>query len=209
MKKQTEKTGISRKYLRILAVVLALTMLAALCACGPAKNPDDTKTTPAPQENTKFTADDIYIKIGEIKLTAGERASDFVNNLKSAGIEYTNKEEAESCLFDGQDITYNYAFGRVFTFPEEGSGGSENLADEIYATGAEVTAKGGLKVGDTAEKVKETLGDGFFMDGESMMIYNASGDINRKTEEPMLYFYLENGTVTGIGVVANLYHIAA
>ena len=175
MKKQTEKAGISRKYLRILAVVLALTMLAALCACGPAKNPDDTKTTPAPQENTKFTADDIYIKIGEIKLTAGERASDFVNNLKSAGIEYTNKEEAESCLFDGQDITYNYGFGRVFT----------------------------------AEKVKETLGDGVFMDGESMMIYNASGDINRKTEEPMLYFYLENGTVTGIGVVANLYHIAA
>ncbi len=193
----------------LLASVLALIMLAVLCACGPENDPDDNKATAAPQVDTKFTADDIYLQIGEIKLTAGGRASDFVDMLKAAGIEYTNKEEAESCLFDGQDITYNYAFGRVFTFPEEGSGGSENLVDEIYATGAEVTAKGGLKVGDTAEKVKETLGDGFFMDGESMMIYNASGDINRKTEEPMLYFYLENGTVTGIGVVANLYHIAA
>ena len=193
----------------LLASVLALIMLAVLCACGPENDPDDNKATAAPQVDTKFTADDIYLQIGEIKLTAGGRASDFVDMLKAAGIEYTNKEEAESCLFDGQDITYNYAFGRVFTFPEEGSGGSENLVDEIYATGAEVTANGGLKVGDTAEKVKETLGDGFFMDGESMMIYNASGDINRKTEEPMLYFYLENGTVTGIGVVANLYHIAA
>ena len=209
MKNQTEKPGISRKYLRILAAALALIMLAALCACGPENDPDDNKATAAPQADTKFTADDIYLQIGEIKLTAGGRASDFVDMLKAAGIEYTDKEEAESCLFDGQDITYVYDFGRVFTFPEEGSGGSSNLVDEVYATGSNVTAKGGLKVGDTAEKVKETLGDGFFMDGESMMVYNASGDINLKNEQPMLYFYLENGTVVGIGVVANLYHIAA
>ena len=192
----------------LLASVLALTLLA-LCACGPAGNNDDpSKTTDGPAD-TKFTADDIYLKIGELKLTAGGRASDFVNEMKAAGIEFEEAEEAESCLFDGKDITYVYGFGRVFTFPEEGSGGSENLVDEIYATGSDVTTKGGLKVGDTVEKVKATLGDGFFMDGESMMIYNASGDINLKNEQPMLYFYVENGTVTGIGVVANLYHIAA
>lgn len=202
-----------RSFVRLIVTVLlaVLTMtVAAACTKEPGTEPGEEtgKETGATERPTEEGF--MYAVINGVRITSGGKAGDLIEALKGAGIEPAAVDEAESCMFDGKDVTYHFAFGDVFAFPQKsGLALTDNVVDEIYITASEnVTVKGGVKVGDTVENVKEVFGDRFFMDG-ARMIYSESGDSARKNEEACIYFYVSENVVTGIGLLSNLYHVAA
>ena len=199
------------KIMLIAAAMVLVLVFAAACDPGttPQTSPDATYDSgisdPTPGAKKAF----LYIEIDGAVIESGVTVKAFLEKLSEKGVEPVATDEAESCMFDGKDVTYHFSFGDVFTFPQEsGRPVEDNVVDEIYVTSENVTAMDGVKVGDTVAKVKEVFGESFFTDG-SRLIYNKSGSVAGKDTEPCIYFYIEEGVVTGIGLLANLYHVEA
>ena len=203
-----------KKFLKIIAcLALAAIMAASFAGCAKSGgNGPSASLIPFPigtdgnMSGLLLYDEDLYVQIGEKRLYAGGDAQTLVKDLESAGFVPLTVDEAESCLFDGKDITYHYVFGDVFTFPAED--GSGNIVDEIYVTASGAKSKGGLKVGDPRFNVTAVLGAGIGK-GDNMICYTLSGDSSKVDEEKQLYFCFENGVVAGIGLLANLYHVDA
>ncbi|MBR5060475.1 MAG: hypothetical protein IKX06_06860 [Clostridia bacterium] len=193
----------------VICVIMSAVFAASFAGCGKNNGQSPATSIPIPT-NAKgdiiyYSEADFCIMAGEKRIYTGGSAEQLVKDLKKEGFSPVSTDEAESCLFDGKDITYHYSFGDVFTFPAEN--GSGNIVDEIYVTGSEVSVKG-IRVGSSRLQITATLGGGSYEDG-NRMIYSMSGDPANKDTEKLLYFYIEDGVVTGIGILANLYHAGA
>ena len=194
-------------------MIIFAIMAAAFAGCS--KGTGGTGNTPQPfvPETAPngaliiYSENQFYIQVGEKRIYSGGTAEQLLKDLEAAGQKPLSVDEAESCLFEGKDVTYHFSFGDVFTFPAED--GSGNIVDEIYVTGKGAASMGGIKVGDPKYYVTAVFGGAYFNNGENMMVYTASGDPARKDVEKQLYFYIEDGVVTGIGLLENLYHAEA
>ncbi len=183
------------------AVVAAVLCLSLFSGCDKSEIVPPASTDTQAQEKG-FKASDLDVVVNGKTLKLGDKEA----SIKEVFGEPNEIYEAESCLFDGFDKTYFYDFCEIFTFPAED--GSGNIVDEIYfySENAPLVCRGELTVGATKAEVCELFGDKYYMDGESMMVYNAENNAEKNESIPKLYFYLEEGVVAGIGYCANMYH---
>lgn len=191
---------------KIMAILLMLTLTVGLFACGEANAPESTEAPAATQstdtDDTEITG--YYCEIGGKKFAPGGSVDTFLADLESVGVTFNSKEEAMSCVFaqNGNDITYHFDFGDVFTFPPVKD--QPNVVDEIDIFDSSVLICGKVRVGDTFETLKAQLGEEFFVD-EGDVVYNAENDPNKKKQIPKMVFYFDGETISGCSIVANLY----
>lgn len=150
-----------------------------------------------------FFESDLNIVINGKVLKIGGKES----TIKDVLGEPVSIDAAESCIFDGDERFYTYDNCVIFTFPAQ-NGSTDNTIDEVYFFGENVPAvgKGVITIGSTFEEVEEAFGMNYFMDGDSMMVFNIENDPEKKDILPKLYFEFTDSKVSGIGYCANLYH---
>ena len=192
------------KVLKIFAVIMSMLLLFAACTPG-GENPEEPTEAPAESGSTDFSEADLWLEVSGVKMEVGGKETAFIEALKAAGVEADSVDSISSCMFDGKDNTYHFSFGDVFTFPLTTD---DNTVDEIYGSDESVKTRGGLGVGSSIEEIIAVFGEGYYMDGANLMIYNAEADAAKNESLPKLYFYIENNVATGVGLVANLYHVA-
>jgi len=137
-----------------------------------------------------FDESDIALKVGDLDITLGMDINEIIGAL-GEGYEYS---EAISCAYDGMDKTYIYPGVEFYTYPD----GDKDylleviLVDDTYSTAAS------LKVGCTEADIVKAYGENYFTEG-IVMRYNKSNDPD-KMDEPSLYFTMEDGAATSLGI---------
>ena len=130
---------------RILALALAMTLL--LCGCGGKEikdgNTDNAKTPESPTGHS--------ITLGGATLYVGGELTDEM--LKKLG-EPNEKTESPNCVYDGAVYDYYYDNFSLQVNQQE----SKNTLLMVTVTDPLFDAENGIKIGDTADQVKEAYG---------------------------------------------------
>jgi uncharacterized lipoprotein YehR (DUF1307 family) len=154
---------------KLFAILLALVMVFALCACG-GDQPAGESQTPAPvqssqpatepgapsesQPNPGPAAPAAYVFLTG-KGTAVSVNQDMTEVLAAEG-EPLSYFEAESCAFNGLDKTYTYAGFVISTRPE----GEKDFVNSILLTDDSVTTPEGVYIGSSKGAVIAAYGEG-------------------------------------------------
>jgi hypothetical protein len=102
--------------------------------------------------------------------------------------------QSPSCLYKGNDKTFEYADITIQTFPLNG----KDIIDEIDITSPDYPTARGVKAGDTLDQVKAAYGEGY--DNGGVLEYVLGGDPT-DLKSPMVYFQTgDDGTVSLIGL---------
>ena len=174
--------------LTIIAVLLTLTLVAALAGCGSDKSKDDKK------EEKRETATEVQSAGGAMD------AKDLVFSYNGVSVELDGDADAAvaalgepkdkssqlSCHGEGDDKTYTYDGFVLNTYPLEG----KDRVLEIVVTSADIPTSKGIKVGDTAEAVTEAYGADF----KEVGMYHAYSSGEGKS----LQFFIQDGKVQEI-----------
>lgn len=99
--------------------------------------------------------------------------------------------EAESCVYEGMDKTFDYGTICVYTIPA----GAADLLDGIDIYDDSLTTARGIAVGAARDQVLQAYGPQ--AGDESDLVYNMSGDVSR-LGDPKLTFLMDNDRVVGI-----------
>lgn len=155
---------------KLFALLLALIMVFALCACGGGE-PSNESQSPAPAQSSEpagepgdepgtepgkepeVTADAYVFLTG--KGTAVSVNQDMAEVLAAEG-EPLSYFEAESCAFNGLDKTYTYAGFIISTRPE----GEQDFVNSILLTDDSVTTPEGVYIGSSKDAVIAAYGEG-------------------------------------------------
>ena len=145
---------------RLFCILLALTMAAALAACGEgSENPGGQRTeSPAsPTQNAGGqTAADAYTfavsKAGNYIVAINDNMADVLAALG----EPLSYFEAASCAFEGLDKTYTYSGFVITTRPD----GDQDYVNSIRLTDDSVVTPEGIYIGCSADDVTAAYGEG-------------------------------------------------
>ncbi len=187
-----------RKYLLILSAFLVMTMVFALAGC---------KGNEAPAATDVNTAADAAVPAAETEAASAIAAGDVVFTYNGTAVELNGDAQAIlaalgepndvssqlSCHGEGDDKTYSYDGFIVNTYPA--SDGTERVL-EVVVNGEGIPTSKGIRLGDTADKVKQTYGDGF----RSVGMYLAYDAGDGKS----LQFFIENDIVKEIDYYYNV-----
>jgi hypothetical protein len=169
------------------ATTAATTTPAATAATTAATTAANTAATAGPSRLTgAFTAADLVLKVGNKSFTLLEDAAPLLQLL---GDQFT-KTEAESCVFEGLDKTFDYGYLQVFTVPK----GKQDLLDGIYLVDDRLATARGIRVGDPLADVIAAYGE---KAGEGSLVYNQSGDPDNLAD-PSLTFIIDGDKVSAI-----------
>lgn len=161
---------------RLLKVSAMVFMLTLLCACA----------TPNISEKGSFGENDLIFELNNKKFYLDGDASVLLREL---GEKYSYSE-ACSCLYNGNDKTFEYTGISIYTYPLDG----KDLIDEIQLTDSTYSTTKGICVGSTIEDIIATYGADY-IDESGVITYRlAPDDMN----SPCIYFMNENGLITGI-----------
>lgn len=160
---------------KLFAILLALAMVFALCACG-GDEPAGESQTPAPVQSSQSgtepgkpsesqhgtepaptpgaAAPAAYVFLTG-KGTAVSVNQDMTEVLAAEG-EPLSYFEAESCAFNGLDKTYTYAGFVISTRPE----GEKDFVNSILLTDDSVTTPEGVYIGSSKDAVIAAYGEG-------------------------------------------------
>ena len=193
--------------------VMAVLLAASACQAISQTTPSDV-TTPA--ESTSFTSES---KATTSETTAGTQSTadtspaepepfseaDLVITVQ--GQDYSLLEdaagllqalgddcqfsEAESCVYDGMDKTFDYGSIFVYTVPS----GTADLLDGLDVYDDSITTARGIRVG--ADRNDVLLAYGPQAGQESDLVYNVSGNISR-LGDPKLTFIMDGDQIAGI-----------
>ena len=94
-----------------------------------------------------------------------------------------NYSEADSCVFDGMDKTFDYGDVLVYTIPS----GDTDLLDGFDILGGDFETDLGIKIGSGKNEIMGAYGEP--ADDTYEILYNVSGDAE-SVGEPRLTFYL-------------------
>ena len=187
---------------RLFALLLALVMVFALCACG-GDEPAGESKTPAPVQSSEPgtepgktpesqqpgtepapgpAAPAAYVFLTG-KGTAVSVNQDMTEVLAAEG-EPLSYFEAESCAFNGLDKTYTYAGFVISTRPE----GEQDLVNSILLTDDSVTTPEGVYIGSSKDAVTAAYGAG---DEVGVLLSYTKGDCT-------LNFIFDGDTVISI-----------
>lgn len=168
---------------KIICLLTALSLTAALSACGSGGQTPETKA-PAPE-----TTAPVSQEAGPYAFPAGSGGyavtidADMADVLAALGKEQSYFEAA-SCAFEGLDKTYTYAGFTITTRPE----GEKDLVNSILLTDDSVTTAEGVYIGSPLAEVTAAYGDAQPADG--VLSYTRDG--------VTLNFILENDAVISI-----------
>ena len=175
--------------LTIIAVLLTLTLVAALAGCGSDKSKDDKKdgkgtdvSTEAQNAGGAMDAKDLVFSYNGVSVELDGDADAAVAALG----EPKDKSSQLSCHGEGDDKTYTYDGFVLNTYPLEG----KDRVLEIGVTSADIPTSKGIKVGDTAEAVTEAYGADF----KEVGMYHAYSSGEGKS----LQFFIQDGKVQEI-----------
>lgn len=168
---------------KLICLLTALGLTAALAACGSGGRTSETKA-PAAE-----TAAPVGEPAGAYAFPAGSGGyevavdADMADVLAALGKEQSYFEAA-SCAFDGLDKTYTYAGFTVTTRPE----GDKDLVNSILLTDDSVTTAEGVYIGSSLADVTAAYGEAEPADG--VLSYTRDG--------VTLNFILDGGAVISI-----------
>lgn len=152
---------------KLAAMILALTMVLALCACGSTPATPTTPTEPQ-QNNTGNTTPVGYLfTYNGYQFGVDIVADDTLATLGEPRDKYTS----ESCAFGGEDTVYYYSSIQVSTNNEYGY---ERIYS-IYLEDDLVSTEEGICVGSTAEDVKSAYGEPGDKSTATCLIYEKDG----------------------------------
>lgn len=134
-----------------------------------------------------FSAEDLIIECQGVTARLLEDAAPLLTSL---GDEY-QLSEAESCVYEGMDKTFDYGHAVVYTVPS----GDLDLLDGLDTLDERIMTARGIRVGDSRDAVLAAYGPQ--AGSESDLVYNVSGDIE-KLAEPKLTFIMDGDTVVTI-----------
>ena len=160
---------------KFLTALLALLMVASLCACGDGEQTPTEAPSPTPNANGF-----VFVYKGqELRIHA-----DFAPILAALG-EPTTYTESASCAFDGLDKTYYYGNLYIDTYPV---GDKDYIYDFWFADDSISTAEG-IYIGATKAQVEAAYGTECFNGNNAYIITKA---------DESLTIILEDGVVTSI-----------
>ncbi|MBR7141961.1 MAG: hypothetical protein IKD06_00305 [Clostridia bacterium] len=133
-----------------------------------------------------FSDKDIALDVGGQTVTCGAPMADL---LKVLG-EPDSYSEAISCAYDGLDKIYVYGDTEIYTFPD----GDKDFVLEVAVSGGAAKTAAGVGIGASLEDVVAVYGDSYVEEGISLVY---EGSTHR------LYFVVEGGKVTMLGMAAN------
>ena len=172
---------------RILALTLALLLAASLFGCS-GNGPSDTGAAAA---SAKFSKNDLYLTIhGERYVCDGEVGA--LLDVLGEGYTYA---EAISCAYDGLDKTYTYESLDIYTRPE----GEKDLVSELCAYD-DVESSKNIVIGSSADCVRDAYGEPTAENSRLMRYVIAPS--TPASDGASLYFKLQDGAVTAIGITA-------
>jgi hypothetical protein len=134
-----------------------------------------------------FAGVDLKIQFGSATYTMLEDAAPLLAELGEAA----TYSEAESCVFEGMDKTFDYGYVLVYTVPS----GDTDLLDgfdiiDIDPQGSSLTTTRGIGLGATRDELITAYGEPAEDDGAGYLTYNESGDITR-IDQPRVTFVLD------------------
>lgn len=150
-----------------------------------------TDATPAASDTEAgvkpFSADDLIIEFQGVTSRLLEDAAPLMSVL---GDDY-QLSEAESCVYEGMDKTFDYGHSVVYTVPT----GDRDLLDGLDLLDERIATARGIRVGDSRDAVLAAYGPQ--AGSESDLVYNVSGNIE-ELAEPKLTFIMDGDTVVAI-----------
>lgn len=146
-----------------------------------------TAAVTSPAEPLPFNDADLVITFRGQSYALLEDAAGLLQVL-GEDFQYT---EAESCVYEGMDKTFDYGTICVYTIPSA----TTDLIDGIDVYDVSVTTARNISVGASREEV--LLAYGPQAGDESDLVYNTSGDISR-LGDPKLTFLMEGDRVVAI-----------
>ena len=174
---------------KLICVLLALTMLCALCACGGGETPsggDQPGGEPSQSQSGGEQPTGYVFSYGGHTVAVDD---DMADVLAALG-EPKSYFEAESCAFNGLDKTYTYSGFIITTRPD----GDKDYVSSILLTDDSVTTPEGLYIGSSAEQVKAAYGESESVMDTLLSYADANGHL--------LHFVLEQGKVISIEYLA-------
>lgn len=184
-----------------IAVLMALTLVFTLTACGSNKPADTQKETTAETQAVATTApaateaaapaisaDDVVFFYNGATVTLNTPISDVISVLGEA----SSVDSQLSCHGVGDDKTYHYDGFIVNSYPKDGV----DYVLEVVVNSEGIATSKGISIGSTADDVKAAYGEGFKEIG-TYMYYDAG-------EGKSLQFFIENGTVKEIDYYYNV-----
>ena len=170
---------------KFAAILLALTVMLALCACGgSADTTPDVTTDPGKEMNPviKTEPSGYLFTYNGYQFGVDMPAEDVIASLGEPKDKYTS----ESCAFGGEDTVYYYSSIQVSTNNEYGY---ERIYS-IYLEDDLVSTEKGICVGSTAEDVKNAYGEPGDKSTDVCLVY--------EKETMTLSFNLVDGVVSTI-----------
>lgn len=167
---------------RILALALALTLL--LCGCGGKEDKggnNETTKAPAKVTESSITLNGVAVSVG------GDLTADM---LKQLG-EPSEKTESPNCVYEGAVYDYIYAGFSLQVNQQEG----KNTLLMATITDPEYITDKGVKIGDTADTVKNAYGTAT-EENKYYLVYAMDGleitfNLNDGTVEEIVYTAVE------------------
>lgn len=144
-------------------------------------------TSPSqPEQPEPFSEQDLVISFQDTDYALLSDASGLIAALGNS-YQY---HEAESCVYEGMDKTYDYGTKIIYTIPH----GSVDLLDGVDILDDSIKTSRGIQVGDSRDAVLEAYGP---PTGSSDydLVYQSSGDPDR-LDEPRLTFVMEEDVVS-------------
>ena len=131
---------------RFIALILALIMALALCACGGEKAPAEEPAEAAANSKYVFSLNGTALPVN----------ADFAPSHEKLG-EESSYFEAASCAFNGLDKTYTYGNVEIVTYPD----GDIDRISSIRFLDENVATPEGIKIGSSTEEVVAAYGEDF------------------------------------------------
>ncbi len=169
---------------RFLVIIpLCLALILSSCATD---TRDESESAAAALGS--FTQQDLVFAIDGTNFALD---TDIAPLMEILGDDYT-LSSAPSCVYDGEDKTFDYGNIIIYTYPN----GDTDIIWEIDIFGAEYSTAKGIKVGDTLADINAAYGDSGFEAGNTY-IYNISEDKN-DIESPQLCFDFNDDQISCI-----------
>lgn len=141
---------------RLFCILLALSMAAALAACGQESENPGGQNTGGPDATGQAGSDGYSFAVSKANghiVAVGDNMADV---LKSLG-EPVSYYEAASCAFEGMDKIYTYSGFEITTQPGEDG---QDYINSVRLTDDSVTTPEGVYIGCSADDVTAAYGEG-------------------------------------------------
>ena len=168
---------------RLFCILLALTMAAALAACGEgSENPGgqgpESPAPPTQSAGSQTAADGYTFTVSKADNYIVAIDDNMADVLAALG-EPLSFFEAASCAFEGMDKTYTYSGFVITTRPD----GEQDYVNSIRLTDDSVVTAEGVYIGCSADDVTAAYGEGHWTEtvisytkGSSAMNFVLEGD---------------------------------